>query len=124
MAGDSYIRFKFQMGLSIAHEIVHLLTGFTTGDPNPLTPPEVSLLRYGDSAAGEAGRYWGHILFGGVVEFWSFNDDPMNVRQTGTAFFLKNGDRNVTGYAVLVGYMNKFAKQGKFLSSQLLRALP
>ncbi|KAM6523989.1 hypothetical protein FSOLCH5_004596 [Fusarium solani] len=111
MAGDSYIRFKFQMGLSIAHEIVHLLTGFITGDPNPLTPPEVSLLRYGDSEAGEAGRYWEHILFGGVVEFWSFNDDPMNVRQTGTAYFFENGDRDATGYAVSLGYMNEFANQ-------------
>ncbi|KAJ4132847.1 hypothetical protein NW754_015661 [Fusarium falciforme] len=69
------------------------------------------LLRYGDSEAGEAGRYWEHILFGGVVEFWSFNDDPMNVRQTGTAYFFENGDRDATGYAVSLGYMNEFANQ-------------
>ncbi|KAM0424843.1 hypothetical protein ACHAPT_009899 [Fusarium lateritium] len=80
VAGDSYIRFEFQMGISIAHEIVHLLTGYITGNINLLTPPpKVSLPRYGDSAAGEAGRYWEGALFGGVFEFWSLNNDPMGV---------------------------------------------
>jgi hypothetical protein len=57
-AGDAYDIFKFQMSITLAHEVVHLLTGFLLGySINSLTPPNVTLGNWGDRDSGEAGRY-------------------------------------------------------------------
>jgi hypothetical protein len=36
---STYNLFKFQMAITTAHEIVHFLTGFLTGNKLPLTTP-------------------------------------------------------------------------------------
>lgn len=41
--GDSCDTFKFQMGLSIAHEIIHLFVGFKTGSERAMTPPNANM---------------------------------------------------------------------------------
>lgn len=113
VAGDSYSMFKFQMGISIAHEIVHLLTGFVSGTPRPDTPPSITLDPYGTRRRGEAGRLWESVLLGGVVEFWSSNDDPLGVRQAGMPFLFADGRRNTDGYQVSLNYINEIINGGK-----------
>jgi hypothetical protein len=61
--------FKFQMVISVAHEILHFLTGFLTGNLKPSTPKGVTAEPYGQPRVGEAGRYWESKLLGGFVEF-------------------------------------------------------
>ncbi|KAK8099958.1 hypothetical protein PG999_010332 [Apiospora kogelbergensis] len=66
VAGDTYDTFKFQMGISIAHEIVHLFVGFLTGTTRAMTPPNANMPGFGgpQQAEGEAGRYWEKIFLG------------------------------------------------------------
>ncbi|KAK8112193.1 uncharacterized protein PG998_008650 [Apiospora kogelbergensis] len=65
VAGDAYDIFKFQMGISIAHEIVHLFVGFLTGTERAMTPPDIRMPGFGESDEhGEAGRYWEKIFLG------------------------------------------------------------
>ncbi|EWG39681.1 hypothetical protein FVEG_02416 [Fusarium verticillioides 7600] len=68
IAGNTYNLFKFQMGVSVAHEIIHLLTGFLTEESRPDTPLGVTMDPFGSRDTGEAGRYWEGILLGGTVE--------------------------------------------------------
>ena len=72
--------FTFQMGVAVAHEIVHLLTGFlvATGEYN--TPPSVSYEGYGNDRQGEAGWHWEANLFGGEITFYEDRADPLRAR--------------------------------------------
>lgn len=77
---ETYI---FQLGISIAHEIVHFLTGFLTGTPFPDTPPAVTYGGFGDDVTGESGRYWEGHLLGGIVDFYEDSRDPLGSLQAG-----------------------------------------
>jgi hypothetical protein len=113
---DAYEFFKFQMGVSVAHVIVHFLTGFLTGKVRLNTPPPVTLEPWGEGEEeGEAGRYWEHILFGGVLEFWSTKGHPLKNRQSGTPYVFDNGNRDARGWLVDLEYIKKFNEQGKHL---------
>ncbi|KAI3391519.1 hypothetical protein diail_7198, partial [Diaporthe ilicicola] len=65
--------FKFQLAISIAHEIIHFLYGFLTGEAASTvhTPKAVAMDGYADGTVGESGRYWEGIYLGGAVENWS-----------------------------------------------------
>ncbi|KAI1444183.1 hypothetical protein F5Y02DRAFT_419276 [Annulohypoxylon stygium] len=63
IARDNYNKFKFQMVIAVVHEITHILTGYITGQAEPLTPPTVTLELYGDTRKGEAGRHWEDFSF-------------------------------------------------------------
>ncbi|KAI1077177.1 hypothetical protein F5B20DRAFT_583668 [Whalleya microplaca] len=106
IARDNYKLFKYQMGITIAHEIVHLLTGYLTGTARPLTPPRVSLTAYGKSKAGESGRYWESTMLGGVVEFWEDITDPLKERQAGKPYLIKDGRNNVPAKLISMNYIN------------------
>ncbi|KAF4438871.1 hypothetical protein F53441_12692 [Fusarium austroafricanum] len=108
IAGDTYNLLKFEMGVSVAHEIVHLLTGFLTGGYRPVTPREVALEAYAEGRKGEAGRYWEGILLGGVVESWTKGTDIMGVRQAGTHYLFETGSKRSNGWRVSKTYINRF----------------
>ncbi|KAK3377449.1 hypothetical protein B0H63DRAFT_511730 [Podospora didyma] len=85
-AGYNYLKFKFQMQISVAHEIVHFLTAFLTGSEarRSLTPSGVSMRGFTSQPSsehpqgmGESGRYWEGLLLGGVAEFYHDPADPM-----------------------------------------------
>lgn len=58
-----------RLGITIAHEICHVLTSFLLYDPNATTPPQaVYGSCYGSEVQGEAGRYWEYITFGGFID--------------------------------------------------------
>ena len=92
-AVDVYDLFKFQMVISVAHEIVHFLTGFLTGTIEPHTPPGVNAAPYDQTTdgTGEAGRHWESQLLGGFVECWSELDHPLDLRQSGVPYLFASG---------------------------------
>lgn len=110
---EAYARFKFQLGISIAHEVVHFLTGFLLGSPRSNTPRGVSLAGWGNTRTGEAGRYWEGVLLGGVVEFRSDNDDPLGVRQAGTPYLFPTGHPEVPGRRISLNYITEIVDGGK-----------
>jgi hypothetical protein len=110
IAQFSYQLFKFQMAISVAHEIVHFLTGFITGTMQPDTPPRVTAEPYNDRAdVGESGRYWESIILGGFVEFWSSPTDRLGVRQAGVPYlFIRGNQQTSTGQKISVSYIEDF----------------
>lgn len=76
-------RFIFQLGIAIAHEIVHFFTGFLTGTSYPDTPPKITYSGFGNSATGEAGRFWEGQLFRGIVDVFEDPRDPLGPFQAG-----------------------------------------
>ncbi|KAF5612851.1 uncharacterized protein FSUBG_1081 [Fusarium subglutinans] len=108
IAGITYNLFKFQMGISVAHEIIHLLTGFLTGESRPDTPPGVTMDPFGSRDTGEAGRYWEGILLGGIVECWANKNDIMGVRQSGTPYLFETGHSNSNGWRISSTYIESF----------------
>ncbi|KAK8112450.1 hypothetical protein PG984_012976 [Apiospora sp. TS-2023a] len=114
VAGDSYDTFKFQMGISVAHEIVHLFVGFLTGSKRPITQPSVNMPGFDiDDDEGESGRYWERIFLGGVVENWSTKDHPMGDRQPRTPYLFDDAHTTSSGRPVSMTYMKEFINGGK-----------
>ena len=108
----NYDRFKFQMVISIAHEIVHFLTGFLTGKnaARDLTPPRVGLVPYGSALTGEAGRYWEKLLLGGVAEFYFNPSDPMGKSQAGLPYLFPDGSEPSVGAPIDTDYIEAFVE--------------
>ncbi|KAK7964465.1 hypothetical protein PG988_011439 [Apiospora saccharicola] len=122
VAGGSYDTFKFQMGLTVAHEIIHLFVGFLTGSERAMTPPNVSMPGYDrNETTGEAGRYWERIFLGGMVENWSTKDHPMRDRQSGTPYLFDDAHTTSSGRPVSATYMKEFINGG---TSSRLKAIP
>ncbi|KAK4157366.1 hypothetical protein C8A00DRAFT_40211 [Chaetomidium leptoderma] len=111
--GSSYELFKFQMTISVAHEIVHFLTGFITGTILPDTPPAVTAVPYNDRGdVGEAGRYWESMFLGGFVECWSSTSDPLGPRQAGLPYLFNAGSKqSATGQQVSMSYVEEFLNE-------------
>jgi hypothetical protein len=110
-AQSAYDLFKFQMTISVAHEIVHLLTGFLTGPDQAHTPPEVTAAAPLNTKGnkGEAGRNWERKLLGGSLEHWSSNTDPLQVRQAGVPYLFNAGDPSTAnGQPVCMTYVREF----------------
>ncbi|KAI0892706.1 hypothetical protein F4806DRAFT_499820 [Annulohypoxylon nitens] len=108
IARDNYNKFKFQMVIAVVHEITHILTGYITGQAEPLTPPTVTLELYGDTRKGEAGRHWEGMLLGGVVEFYQDSKDPLGPRQAGIPWLIQDGRNNVVARMISMDYINNF----------------
>ncbi|KAK4235063.1 hypothetical protein C8A03DRAFT_18136, partial [Achaetomium macrosporum] len=105
-----------QMTVSVAHEIVHFLTGFLTGTEEPHAPPEVTAAPYDDQRnnKGEWGRYWESILLSGFLEFWSSSSDPLGVRQAGVPYLFSVGSMaTATGQQVSMSYVQQFLNGGR-----------
>lgn len=120
-SNDNYRRLKFQMVITIAHEIVHVLTGLLSGEAasRTLTPPKIRLTGSVRGRWGEAGRRWEEIFLGGVVEFYYDESDSMGDMQAGEAFLFPDGRSDSRGWPVNAAYMNQFADGGKFILQRL-----
>ena len=113
-AGDAYNIFKFQMAISVAHEIVHLLVGFLTGKATPDTPTVVTGPGYGEPRRGESGRYWEHKFLGGYLECWSVDSHALDRRQPGLPYLFKAGPRATSkGQRVSATYIAEFLEGSK-----------
>ncbi|KAF5004542.1 hypothetical protein FDECE_8974 [Fusarium decemcellulare] len=107
---ETYI---FQLGISIAHEIVHFLTRFLTGARFPDTPSGVTYLGFEDNEKGESGRYWEGHLLGGVVDFYEDFRDPLGSLQAGVPMFTyayleNNRQENVRWVRISQDYIRRF----------------
>lgn len=110
---NNYNLFKFQMAITVAHEIVHLLTGYLTGKKLPPTPPGVSLPSYGNTNSGESGRYWESQLLGGVVEFYEDKQDALGNKQSGIPYLMDDGRGSAPARLVSIDYVNEFLNSSK-----------
>lgn len=57
-----------RIGMTVAHEMEHVFTGYLLRDPTAHTPPSVSYGGFGDDALGESGRYLEAGVFGGFLD--------------------------------------------------------
>jgi len=111
---DSCNMFKFQMAITVAHEVNHFLIGFLTGRMKPPTPPGISLASYGNTSTGESGRHWERMLLGGVVEFYEEIQDPLGNMQAGTPYLIADGRGSAPAWLVSKTYINEFLSGSKF----------
>lgn len=111
-SGTNFDLFKYQMGISIAHEIVHFLVGFLIGERSgqqgQQTPPKVVLQPYGTTRRGESGRYWEKLLLGGVSEFYYDDTDSMDKAQAGLPFLFEDGRPTTLGKPIDLNYIQAF----------------
>jgi hypothetical protein len=105
--------FKFQMAITIAHEILHHLTGYLTGKQQPGTPPSISLDSYGNTRSGESGRWWESKVLGGVVEFYEDKKDPLGNMQAGIPWLISGGRSSAEARLVSMSYVNEFLRGSK-----------
>ncbi|KAK4204303.1 hypothetical protein QBC40DRAFT_261780 [Triangularia verruculosa] len=112
-ARDNYKVFKFQMAITVAHEIVHFLTGLLI-DPVPrrqYTPPRVTLEIYGNRAKGESGRFFEKMLLGGVVECYEDETDRMGDQQAGVPWIFPDSKKSSLGFRVSMTYIDRFVNK-------------
>jgi hypothetical protein len=114
-----YQVFKFQLSMTIAHEIVHFLTGTLINvSQRQVTPPAVTSSAYGHRRGGEAGRYWEANFLGGFVEFWSSpRSQRPHSREAGEAILFSPSPDKLTrpkkGRSVSMSYIEEFNQKSK-----------
>ncbi|KAF3805003.1 hypothetical protein GCG54_00005748 [Colletotrichum gloeosporioides] len=108
VAGHSYALFKFQMVITVAHEICHMLTNFLTGAHRPNTPSSLKVAGYGGPRTGESGRWWEVQMFGGLVEFYENQKDPLGARQAGVPYLMTNGNPKSPARQLSINYVLEF----------------
>ncbi|KAM0425347.1 hypothetical protein ACHAPT_009403 [Fusarium lateritium] len=85
-------RYLFLLSISMAHELVHFLTGFLFGDSGRVTPPQINYPPGTSTAeSGEAGRWWEEKFFGCFVESFFDSQDPLGSAQAGILYGKGNG---------------------------------
>ncbi|KEZ46583.1 hypothetical protein SAPIO_CDS0390 [Scedosporium apiospermum] len=76
-------KFLFLLGISVAHELVHMFVGYLSGDNEDDTPPTIGRYPPGTSGIGEAGMHWENVLFNGFVEAMYDSSNPLGASQAG-----------------------------------------
>lgn len=112
LVGSTYNRFKYQMVITLAHELIHCFTGYLTGTAKPLTPRTISLTPYGNRQSGESGRYWESVFLGGVVEFYQDSQDPLGSRQAGIPYLFDDGRGGSRARRISNSYIADFLNGG------------
>lgn len=76
-ASTSFERGVFCLSATLAHELVHCLTGYLTGRAAINTPPGPAPYGpYDNAKRGEAGWEWCKLAFGGLAHFWYTKGSP------------------------------------------------
>lgn len=120
---NEYGTFLFQMAVSIAHEIGHLLTGFLSGTARPPTPPTAQAPSpIMSRTVGEAGSYWEYMALGGIVEFYADPRDPNNPNQAGIAYVFEDLKSNAPGKIVSRRLVQAFKDGGKKWSELYMKS--
>ncbi|KAI0153025.1 hypothetical protein GGR57DRAFT_153908 [Xylariaceae sp. FL1272] len=104
---DMFHAFMFQMIISTAHEICHLLTSALTGGSDPPKTPERLKL---DDSQGEAGFYWELYALGGVTLFFVDPGRPNDIQQAGIPWMLDGKGSKAHGIQVQQAVMNNFVR--------------
>lgn len=115
ITGNHYARYEFEMGLTMAHEIVHLFTGYITGTMYPITPTAVGFAPYAKKNHGEAGNYWEVVLLGGTIEQYINDNDRMYARrQAGVPWLVKEGQFDAEARRISDDYIIDFLAGSKY----------
>lgn len=80
-----------RVGITVAHEMEHVFTGYLLKDPKTHTPPTVTYGGFGTYAFGESGRYLEGDVFGGFLDMkfeLSNNMEVIAVRTYSQTFIL------------------------------------
>lgn len=80
-----------RVGITVAHEMEHVFTGYLLKNPTTHTPPNVSYGGFGTYAFGESGRYLEGDVFGGFLDMKlevSGNMEVIAVRTYAQTFIL------------------------------------
>ena len=101
----------FQMVVSVAHEICHILTGFITGRRRPITPDGITVA--GIANQGESDRWWELETLGGIAEFYARRGDRNNPDQSGTPYLFPDLQHNSLGTEIPATYIDRFALGGE-----------
>ncbi|EEY21947.1 conserved hypothetical protein [Verticillium alfalfae VaMs.102] len=97
---EAFETFMFLMGVTVAHEMLHLFIGFLVGYITPSTPPTITFLPelYNSvladgSEVGESGRAWEGLVFGGTVDAFESRSSPLGTRQSGILYVIDGNQR-------------------------------
>jgi len=101
-----YQKFLFQMTISVAHEIMHFLTAFITGDGRPVTPDTVGVVGY----EGEIGHLWESRAIGGHVEFYSDPQPSTTSPRAGVPFIFTDMSLAAYGKEVPEQFIQRFVE--------------
>ncbi|KAI0433220.1 hypothetical protein F5Y09DRAFT_338824 [Xylaria sp. FL1042] len=77
--------FMFQMTVSVAHEVAHLLTAVLSSGKIRSTPKKMKT----GSCEGEAGFFFEMKAFGGIAEFYASISRPDDTQQPGIPYMIK-----------------------------------
>lgn len=87
--------FSFELGVTIAHEIMHIFAAFLIGDTHRSTPPPVTFIpelynEVGDDGIeyGESGRAWEGRALGGIVQAFESRSSILGARQAGILYLV------------------------------------
>jgi len=79
---EVYRALHVRLGITLAHELVHLYTHYLVRRQQSHTPPNITYGPYGDGRKGESGRYWEERLFGGYIDMQDrVEPDPSDSRK-------------------------------------------
>ena len=116
----AYTTFKFILGITVAHELVHLFVGLITADPNVPSPPELTFHpeyynnEFDDGEEedemGESGRAWEGEVLGGAIEIYADEGSLLKQRQAG---FIMIIDENKIAWEVPYECVKRNAESSK-----------
>lgn len=90
---DGFYPSVLRIGITIAHEVCHVLTSYLLINKRAQTPPDVTAGAFGTDTQGEAGRYWEKTIFGGDIDFRVSHSLPNHKRIV--VALCKRGGRNL-----------------------------
>lgn len=105
-------KFLCFLGLTIAHEVVHLLYGRINDDPLNDTPPKVNDPPRIDPKRGETGRVREKLFFGYRIEPHWDPTDPLGTTQAGAFYAMESGKTN--GWKVTQGWIKQAISLGEY----------
>lgn len=84
-----------RVGITVAHEMEHVFTGYLLKDPKTHTPPPVTYGGFGTYAFGESGRYMEGDVFGGFLDmkYELSSDMEVNAVRTYSQTFILSYDQ-------------------------------
>lgn len=111
---DEFQRFLFLLGLTTAHELVHVFVSYLTGNSTSDTPPAVQYPPRASSAGapqsgGESGNTWEGKLMGCIVLAYFNRTNSRGPRQAGDLYALQN---RVTPYRLSPEWIRKCLELG------------
>lgn len=91
---EAYSRFRFILGVTIAHELVHCFMGFLSGTEKADTPVEIMglIATFSGSNWGDSGTVWECFVLGGKVTSFEEPRHPLGDRQAGRIWLEESND--------------------------------